>query len=234
MKRRYDNRHCIDDFLRPILNIDLLDRYHDQKKVFEKLPTNFVAGHFEYLERWELLFMYEVYNLLLNSRRSTAKEEAYADERNVAAQRNENSVATTAPKSHLDIQRDMSRKRRLYWVGYVVCGEKDMLFQNIRMYQKPPGASDPSEDKSLKAQASSSTTENAFDLRQIREHDLLILSQSEINLRGQDDIKKVSSVDFLRGLLLKHNAMFAFVTKKAQKNGFVTLQVDISKAFFLE
>jgi hypothetical protein len=41
-------------------------------------------------------------------------------------------------------------------------------------------------------------------------------------------------VDFLRGLLLKHNAMFAFATKKAQKNGFVTLQVDISKAFFLE
>jgi hypothetical protein len=28
--------------------------------------------------------------------------------------------------------------------------------------------------------------------------------------------------------------MFAFATKKAQKNGFVTLQVDISKAFFLE
>lgn len=80
MKRRYDSRHCIDDFLRPILNIDLLDRYHDQRKVFEKVPTNFVAGHFEYLERWELLFMYEVYNLLLNSRRSTAKEEDYAEQ----------------------------------------------------------------------------------------------------------------------------------------------------------
>jgi len=49
-------------------------------KVFEKVPTNFVAGHFEYLERWELLFMYEVYNLLLNSRRSTAKEEEYAEQ----------------------------------------------------------------------------------------------------------------------------------------------------------
>ena len=80
MKRRHDSRHCIDDFLRPILNMDLLDRYHDQMKVFEKVPTNFVAGHFEYLERWELLFMYEVYNLLLNSRRSTAKEEEYAEQ----------------------------------------------------------------------------------------------------------------------------------------------------------
>ena len=29
MKRRYEGRHCIDDFLRPILNIDLLDRYHE-------------------------------------------------------------------------------------------------------------------------------------------------------------------------------------------------------------
>ena len=82
MKRRYENRHCIDDFLRPILNIDLLDRYHEQDHKFEKLPENFIAGHFEYLEKWELLFMYEVYNLLLNSRRSTAKEEEHAEQQN--------------------------------------------------------------------------------------------------------------------------------------------------------
>lgn len=63
---------------------------------------------------------------------------------------------------------------------------------------------------------------------------MLILSEEEIDLKGSGDIKKVSSMAFLRGLLFKYNAMFAFVTKKAPKSGFATLQVDISKAFFLE
>jgi hypothetical protein len=86
-----------------------------------------------------------------------------------------NTPVTTQPKSHVDIQRSMGRKRRLHWVGYIVCGEKDMLFQNIRMYAKPPGASDPSTDKALQGQAPGQAA-IAFDLRQIREHDLLILS----------------------------------------------------------
>ena len=43
------------------------------------------------------------------------------------------------------------------------------------MYAKPPGASDPSADKALQGQAPGQAA-IAFDLRQIREHDLLILS----------------------------------------------------------
>lgn len=127
MKRRYENRYCIDDFLRPILNIELLDRYHGQDLKFEKLPATFAAGHFEYLERWELLFMYEVYCVLLNSRRSTAKEEEHAQQQNEA---NAGEVA----KREVDIQarremlREMGRKRKLHWMGYFACGQKDMLF----------------------------------------------------------------------------------------------------------
>ena len=54
-----------------------------------------------------------------------------------------------------------------------------------------------------------------WQVKQLKEHDLLILSEDQIDLKGQDDIKKVSNIDFLRTLLFKHNAMFAFVTKKA-------------------
>lgn len=82
MKRRYDYRLDIDEFIRPILNIDILDKFAgiDPNKDFKSftLPTNFPAGHYEYLEKWEHLFLYETYCTLLNSRRSDAKEEDHA------------------------------------------------------------------------------------------------------------------------------------------------------------
>jgi len=37
-----------------------------------------MAGHYEYIDKWEYLFMYETYNMLLNTRRSDAKEEDHA------------------------------------------------------------------------------------------------------------------------------------------------------------
>lgn len=48
----------------------------------------------------------------------------------------------------------------------------------------------------------------------------------------------MTNVDSLRALLFRHNAMFAFVTRKStpSKNGtgYASLQVDISKAYFLD
>lgn len=98
MKRRYECRHDIDDFVHSILNIDILDRYanlnskmgsfgggsssfQNQPSDFDHyiLPTNFEAGHYEYIDKWEYLFMYETYNLMLNSRRTDAKEEEHAE-----------------------------------------------------------------------------------------------------------------------------------------------------------
>lgn len=108
-----------------------------------------------------------------------------------------------------------------------------MLFQNIRMYEEPPHANDPAAMKPQHAKA------DEAQLRQLREHDLVILSEEPLDLNGHDDVKKVCNIDFLRALLFKHNAMFAFVTKKATTSkggaaGSACLQVDISKALFLE
>ena len=71
--------------------------------------------------------MYEVYNLLLNSRRSTAKEEEHAEKQNQANGK-EGSGKTTEIQPRRDMLREMGRKRKLHWTGYFVCGQKDMLF----------------------------------------------------------------------------------------------------------
>ena len=44
----------------------------------------------------------------------------------------------------------------------------------------------------------------------------------------------MSNAEFLRSLLISPSAMFGFVTKKAAKNEFATLKVDISKSFFFD
>jgi hypothetical protein len=121
------------------------------------------------------------------------------------------------------------KNKKLSWTAYCVCGQKDMLFLNLRMYDKPPSSTD-----GVQAAEKQIHTQEEFSIKQVREHDLLILSEDPIDLRGQNDIKQVVSADFLRAHLLKHNAMFAFVTKKAQRDSFVNMYVDISKAYFLD
>ena len=127
MKRRYDYRLDIDEFIRPILNIDILDKFAgiDPNKDFKSfiLPTNFPAGHYEYLEKWELLFLYETYCTLLNSRRSDAKEEDHAQEMNKLQNSNNQSVPTsdTLPLELSSRQEIRRGKKCLHWIGYVVC-----------------------------------------------------------------------------------------------------------------
>ena len=193
MKRRWESRTEIDEFVRAILNMDVLDRFADCiRSQFSKLPLNFEAGHFDYLSKWEHLFLYETFNMLLNSRRSASKEDEHA--KRMAAE----------AEFLKSTEKNKYSNKKLNWIGYLVGSTKETFFQQVRMYEKPPSASD------------SVTDDNGPSiLKQLRENDLLILSQEEINLKGYDDIKKISSLEFLRSLLLKHNAMFGFVTKKA-------------------
>ena len=77
--------------------------------------------------------------------------------------------------------------------------------------------------------------EKAFSLRQIREDDLIIISETKIDLKGKDDIKTVGDVNFLLHQLSKPGTMIAFVREKWIKgNGFVSLIVDKSKTPYLE
>jgi len=109
----------------------------------------------------------------------------------------------------------MRSQKKLSWIGYFCTGPKEAFFQNLRMYEKPPGPTQPIGIEKKEGEECA----DDFKVTQVRECDLIVMTEEPLNLKGQDDIKRVSDVNFLRSLLFKHNAMFGFVTKKASKVG---------------
>lgn len=103
---RFNNRKSFDELLQKILNGDLFDLYADRQAFFPKIPTRFESGHWEYLEIWEYLFTYEVYNMLLNSRRSDSKDE----------KPNQAGLEMKGPKS---------TNKQMMFVGYSVLGKEN-------------------------------------------------------------------------------------------------------------
>ena len=80
-------------------------------------------------------------------------------------------------------------------------------------------------------------------MRQIKEHDLILLTSERIEIPGHDnDVKKVTNEDFLRSYLIKQCAMFAFVTGKnigspkdpSQSGASIDVLIDFSKATYLK
>ena len=130
MKTRYDDMASIDDFLKPLLTGDLLRNHaklHSVKDFRKKgIPVNFKGGHQEYLEIWRELFLHEVFNILINSRRANAKEEEHADAQNTANRRGGVGL----------------RAKRPSWPGYAVCGLAERGFQTLRLYDQPPHANE--------------------------------------------------------------------------------------------
>jgi hypothetical protein len=47
---------------------------------------------------------------------------------------------------------------------------------------------------------------------QIKEHDLLLLSHEKLEIKNKDDNKKITSVEFIRSLIVRQSAMLALVT----------------------
>lgn len=105
-------------------------------------------------------------------------------------------------------------KKQLMWVGYCVAGpQPPSSFRPLRMYTKPPHSRDiASNDEQMKTSAQDSAINEGFDLRKVREHDLLLLSPDKLDLKGSSDIKKVLSADFLCKLLSRTCSMLALVT----------------------
>ena len=73
----------------------------------------------------------------------------------------------------------------------------------------------------------------------VKEHDLLLLSETPLDLKGHTDIKKVATLEYLRAAILKPDVMLALVTQKAEsggKGGPVSLEccVDVAKSFYLK
>lgn len=184
MKKRHDDMASIDDFLEPLLSGDLLREYSKLHGVKDfrgqALPVNFKGGHSQYYELWRYLFLYEVFNVLVNSRRADAKEEEHADAQNRANSR------SLGPGS---------RARKSTWPGYAVCGLSEGSFETLRLYHEPPHANrDATAMRSKskfqnKRRGADPKDDNLLCLRSMRDDDLVVLSETAIDLQGKEDIK---------------------------------------------
>ena len=98
------------------------------------------------------------------------------------------------------------------------------------MYGKPPHGP---QDKN-RIQELSDQQEDEF-LRGIKEHDLLLMSNEELDLKGQD-IKKIISPEWLMQLSLNNpSVMLGFVVERSKKgSNSIELHVDINKREILE
>ena len=189
MKKRHDQMSSIEDLLEPLLSGNLLRTYsklHPVKDFKGKgVPVNFKGGHSDYATAWRFLFLYEVYNILTNSRRADAKEEEHAEGQNKRGGRGGPGL----------------RSQRTKWPGYAVCGLKEGGFQTLRLYDVPPHANTDAAvmasqsanmmhiDQKSGKQRNNTTDDNLKNLRSVRDDDLLLLSETVLDLKGKEDIK---------------------------------------------
>ena len=67
-KIRYQNRKEVDELILPILNLDLVSKKSEDQKeklIFPTLPLKFTDA-IQYHQHWLQLFLYEMYNQMIN------------------------------------------------------------------------------------------------------------------------------------------------------------------------
>ena len=85
-------------------------------------------------------------------------------------------------------------KKKSMWVGYCVKGHQVDYFQSLRMYDSPPHCRDITSMVEKKMTGEDQLINRDFNLKQVREHDLLLLTSVKINLKENEDIKKISTL----------------------------------------
>ena len=133
--------------------------------------------------------------MLLNSRRSDSKDERP----NLAGHEARHQLYSNS-------------RKQLMFVGYACLAKSNQgRFKSLRIYKSPPfskniAATDADTGNMMTGQLKE-TREDAqindrFNLKFIKEHDLVLLSAERIKTPvHDDDIKKVTSVEFLRTML---------------------------------
>ena len=85
-------------------------------------------------------------------------------------------------------------KKKSMWVGYCVKGHQVDYFQSLRMYDSPPHCRDITSMVEKKMTGEDQLINRDFNLKQVREHDLLLLTSVKLNLKENEDIKKISTL----------------------------------------
>ncbi len=80
------------------------------------------------------------------------------------------------------------------------------------MYDSPPHCRDITSMAEKKMSGEDQLINRDFNLKQVREHDLLLMTSVKLNLKDGEDIKKISTLDFIRALCNRSNSMLALVT----------------------
>jgi len=80
------------------------------------------------------------------------------------------------------------------------------------MYDSPPHCRDITSMTEKKMSGEDQLINRDFNHKQVREHDLLLLTSVKLNLKDGEDIKKISTLNFIRALCNRSNSMLALVT----------------------
>lgn len=135
------------------------------------IEEDFYDGYAEYYYKWRYLFLYETYNFLMNSRWSKF----------------------TGSDTELKAQMmAMNKERSLCWKGYFQYKGEVGRLALLKMYKQPPGIYNKNKNYSKIYEDPKRHEGERFELSQVREDDLLVLSKFRINLEGQEDLKMVS------------------------------------------
>lgn len=71
----------------------------------------------------------------------------------------------------------------------------------------------------------------AFNLKDVKENELILLTTEQLNLPGDsDDLKKILNLTLLKELLKKEGVMLGLVQSHQKKNDFLRVSVDNDKA----
>ena len=173
---------------------------------FEPVPNSFPGGHAQYLKVWEKLFLYETYNVLVNSKRSSEDKRG-------------------------ECERRRGGKNESYsWIGYLIRSNEDRNFVNARLYDyKPTVVKEASDHRNEEEKYSPIKSVKESDI-------LLLSTEDLSQGRGDRfDIKRKVTAEWLKSVLLKENTMFAYVNERSKRGStYVEVKIDLSKYQFLK
>lgn len=137
-------------------------------QILPKVPITF-KNSTEYTQIWNILSNYELLSQLKTGKR-TIKDEST----NLAG---------------IEMHNDFSSKQTM-WVGYCVQGKRLNFLQALKMYDEPPHSKNIAAPNTVELQQLQVDREinRDFNMGQIKEYDLVLLTQEKLRVRDKHDL----------------------------------------------
>ena len=160
---------------------------------------------------WEYLYAYEVYNSLLTNKRDVCQDMKI----NGAGLEKGGQYSNNGPASKF--------KRTLMWEATCTIDTHTRThYMSPLTYIKV--------SKFYHTDKNKNQATFAFNLKDVKENELILLSEEQLNLpNGSDDIKKILNLKLLKELLTKDGIMLGLVQSHQKKNDYLRVSVDDTK-----